>query len=183
MFLVLALRDAVFLAVAVALWQLAAQRTAADDVLADFAGLLLGLAVGAGGYLLHEWGHLLGAFATRSRVAAPETLWSPFLFSFDSKQNDLRQFGVMSAGGFAATALVIFAFYSYLPDGLLATRIARGVVLVGAFLTVVIELPLVGYALLGRGLPPVENGIHRRVRAARPERRPEAGESTESAAA
>ena len=166
MFLVMALRDAVFLAVTVALWQLAARFSAGDGALADFTGLLLGLAVGAGGYLLHEWGHLAGALATRSRVAAPETIWSGFLFSFDSRKNGLQQFLVMSAGGFAATAGVVFAFYVFLPDELLASRVARGVALVGALLTAVIELPLVGYALRGRGLPPVENGAQRRRPAA-----------------
>ena len=93
-------------------------------------------------------------------MEAPKTLKTGFLFSFDSHQNNLRQFLVMSFSGFAATALVIWAFYTFLPDGLLATRVARGVVLFGAFLTVVIEIPLVLYAVLTRKLPPVENGGH-----------------------
>jgi hypothetical protein len=66
----------------------------------------------------------------------------------------------MSFSGFAATAAVVWAFYTFLPDDLLASRVARGIVMFGAMLTFVIELPLVGYSLLGRGLPPVENGIH-----------------------
>ncbi len=156
----LAVRDVTILVVGVVLWLGFADWSAGDTALADFSGLVVGGLVGIGGYLLHEWGHLLGALATRSHVEAPSRLTSGFLFSFDSKRNDLRQFLVMSFSGFAMTALVVWAFYAFLPDGLLATRVARGIALVGAFLTVFIELPLVGYALLGRGLPPVENGIH-----------------------
>lgn len=161
MFTKLAVRDVLILALGVVLWQVAAHWSAADTMLGDFSGLVVGLVLGIGGYLLHEWGHLTGALLTGSRVEAPASLKTGFLFSFDSQQNDLRQFLVMSFSGFAATALVVWAFYSFLPDGLLASRVARGVALVGAFLTVFIELPLVGYALLGRGLPPVENGAHR----------------------
>ena len=106
---------------------------------------------------------------TGSRVEAPKTLKTGFLFSFDSRENDLRQFLVMSFSGFAATALVIWAFYTFLPDGLLATRVARGVVLFGAFLTVVIELPLVLYAVISRKLPPVENGGHAQNPSAAPD--------------
>ena len=72
----------------------------------------------------------------------------------------------MSFTGFAATFLVVWAFYTFLPDGLLATRVARGIAMFGLFLLVVIELPLVGWALWGPGLPPVEN---------QPRRRPEEG--------
>jgi len=160
MFIKMAVRDGVILALGVTLWHVAADWTAGDGMRADLIGVVLGGLVGLGGYLLHEWGHLGGALLTRSVVEAPTRLTSGFLFSFDSKRNGLRQFLVMSFSGFAATALVVWAFYSFLPDALLATRVARGVVLVGATLTVLIELPLVGYALLGRGLPPVENGIH-----------------------
>ncbi len=160
MLIKLALRDAAILALGVGLWRVGAHWSAGESMLADFSGVLLGVLVGVGGYLLHEWGHLAGALATRGHVELPQRLESVFLFSFDSKQNSLRQFLVMSFSGFAATALVVWAFYTFLPDGLLATRVARGVALFNAFLTVVLELPLVGYALLGRGLPPVENGIH-----------------------
>jgi len=160
MFVRMAARDVVFVAAGVLLWSLAARHSAGGGLLADFAGVVIGAWIGAAGYLLHEWGHLAGALATGSRVEAPTTLKSGFLFSFDSRRNSLRQFLVMSFSGFAATALVVWAYYAFLPDAFLASRVARGVALVGAALTVFVELPLVGYALLGRGLPPVENGIH-----------------------
>jgi hypothetical protein len=160
MFVKMAIRDVLFLIAGTMLWRVAAPWSAGDGMRADLAGVALGAWIGLGGYLLHEWGHLAGALATRSHVEAPTRLTSGFLFSFDSRRNTLRQFLVMSFSGFAATAAVVWAFYTFLPDGLLASRVARGIVVFGAMLTVVIELPLVGYSLLGRGLPPVENGIH-----------------------
>lgn len=167
MFIKLAVRDVAILVLGVALWHGAGHWTSGDDMRADLLGVLLGGWIGLGGYLLHEWGHLTGALLSGSIVEAPTRLTSGFLFSFDSRRNTLRQFLVMSFSGFAATALVVWAFYTFLPDTLLATRVARGIVLVGAVLTIVIEVPLVVYSLLGRGLPPVENGIHAaRARAA-----------------
>jgi len=156
----MALRDLAIAALAMMMWRWVAGASAGEGMLADLAGLVAGLGVGICGYLLHEWGHLSGALATRSAIEMPKTLKSVSLFSFDSKRNDKRQFLVMSFSGFAATALVVWGFYTWLPDGLLASRIARGVAMFGATLTVVIELPLVFWALLGRGLPPVETLAH-----------------------
>jgi hypothetical protein len=65
----------------------------------------------------------------------------------------LTQFLVMSFSGFAATALVVWAYHVHLPDGLLATRVARGASLVLAFLTLVLEFPLVLLALRTRAVP------------------------------
>ena len=160
MWLKFALRDLTIVLIGLVAWWLMADWGAQDTMKGDLSGLVIGLLIGAGGYFLHEWGHLAGAWFTGSQVEAPKTLKTGFLFSFDSHQNNLRQFLVMSFSGFAATALVIWAFYTFLPDGLLATRVARGVVLFGAFLTVVIEIPLVLYAVITRKLPPVENGGH-----------------------
>jgi len=161
MFLRLAVRDASIIALVVLLWHLVAHWTLGESIVADGAGVMLGLLAGLCLYLLHEWGHLLGALLSGSRVAAPTSLKTIFLFSFDSKQNDLRQFLIMSLSGFAASGVVIWSYYAFLPDDLFATRVARGAAVFGAFLTIVLEFPLVAYALLGRGLPPVENAIHK----------------------
>lgn len=160
MFFRLAARDASIIAFVVVLWHFTAPWTTGESILADGTGVMLGLLAGLCLYLLHEWGHLSGALLCGSHVAAPTSLKTIFLFSFDSKQNDLRQFLIMSLSGFAASAVVIWSYYAFLPDALFATRVARGAAVFGAFLTVVLEFPLVAYALLSRRLPPVENAIH-----------------------
>lgn len=157
MFARLALRDLLVTATVIAAWTWLAPLTAAQDsLLADFVGVPLGLAVALACYLGHEWGHLAGALATGSRVGAPEHLGSPSLFSFDSKANGRRQFLVMSFSGFAMTGAALGVVYGLLPDGLLATRVARGAVLFLTALTVLVEFPLVIWALIRDDLPPVE---------------------------
>ena len=156
MFARIALRDLAVAALVVVAWRFLAPLTALETALADFLGVVLGLAVALACYFGHEWGHLAGALATRSRVAPPASLTSLSLFSFDSKRNDRRQFLVMSFSGFAMTGVALWIVYGLLPDGLLATRVARGGVLFLTALTVFIEFPLVIWSLVRSDLPPVE---------------------------
>ena len=156
MFGKLAVRDAGILVGTWLLWRLLAERSAAAGPLADFVGLFLGLAVAACFYLLHEWGHALGALATRSALTPARSLAGISLFSFDSKRNDRFQFAVMSLAGFAVTAVAVWFVYAVLPEGPLATRVARGGVLFLTSLTVFIEVPLLVAGLVRRELPPVE---------------------------
>jgi hypothetical protein len=159
----MALRDAGIVAAALLLWSRLSHLSAGSGVVGDVTGVLLGLGLGVCGFLAHEWGHLLGALAVRSRVRPAATLRSVYLFSFDSRLNSRRQFLVMSVGGFIVTGALIWAAYFVLPDGELASRVARGVIAALASLTVLIELPLVGWALLRPTLPPVETfASHRR---------------------
>lgn len=153
MFARFALRDALIVAVALGLWWLAADSSLGSGPVADFTGFVAGLGLGTTGFVLHEWGHLLAAFATGSAVEANPRLGSPFIFSFDAERNSLAQFLVMSVGGFVVTAAIVYAFYVHLPDGLLASRIARGASLFLAFLGVALELPLVLVALYRRAVP------------------------------
>ena len=155
MYLRFAARDVSILAISVGLWWLLAERSSGVGVVADFAGVAAGLLLGVCAYLLHEWGHLLGALVTRSRLKVAQSLRAAFIFSFDSKENSLAQFLVMSFSGFAATAAVVWAYYVYLPEGLLATRVARGVVLLLAFGGLAVEFPLVLFALRKRAIPRV----------------------------
>lgn len=113
------------------------------------AGGLLGLS----GYLLHEWGHLVAGVAAGGRVTPARTLGSGFLFSFPAEENSLRTFVVMSLGGFAVTGLLVWSFHVFLPDGLLATRVARGASLFLLFLLVTLELPLFATALIRGAVP------------------------------
>ncbi|MCG8591847.1 MAG: hypothetical protein MJE66_21345 [Proteobacteria bacterium] len=152
----LALRDAGILAAAGAAWWWAAPLTTGTGPVADFLGLVVGVGLGVGILLLHEWGHLAGALATGSHVRAAASLSSRYLFSFDSKRNTRSQFLVMSVGGFLVTGAAVAVTYGLLPDGALASRVARGAALFGVFLMVVIEFPLVAWALLRPTLPPIE---------------------------
>lgn len=152
----LALRDTGILTVASLLYLLLAPLSAGAGMLGDFTGIVAGLAVGLATFLLHEWGHLLGALGSRSNVRLPERLGSIYLFSYDSRRNSRRQFVIMSLSGFAVTGVAVWAAYAWLPDGQLATRVGRGAVLVLAFFTVVLEVPLLLWSLARPTLPPVE---------------------------
>jgi hypothetical protein len=106
--------------------------------------------------MAHEWGHLLGALASGSALRRPTSLRARSLFDFDSKQNSRAQFFAMSFPGFVATAVALWVVYALLPSDLLATRVARGAVVFLAFLGVVLEVPLVVYALVSRKVPPLQ---------------------------
>ena len=154
-----ALRDAAIIAGVVLVWTLASPLSAGDGPVADLSGGVCGVAFGVAAYLLHEWGHLLAGLASGSVVHPGPSLGSRFLFSFDSKRNDRRQFLIMSAGGFVVTGLAMWIVYGGLPGDLLATRVARGAVSFLAFLAVFIEFPLVIWALVRRDLPPVDTFV------------------------
>lgn len=157
MFAKLFVRDAAIVALTAWIWHLAAGASADAGLRGDFAGVLAGVTIGLCGYLVHEWGHLTGAVLAGSTVRPGRSLASGFLFSFDSQANTRRQFVALSLGGWAATAVVLWGVYAWLPDGLFASRVARGFVAGNVLLVVVIELPLVAYALVTGNVPPVEN--------------------------
>jgi hypothetical protein len=117
--------------------------------LAALAGVLLALT----GYLVHEWGHLLGALAVRSRVELPASIAAVFLFKFDTGANDRRQFLWMSAGGFIASAVVVALYVGLLSPDRLADRIALGLTVLGVLATAVLELPPAWRVLRGAELP------------------------------
>ena len=148
MFTKLILRDVAIAAAVITAWLLAAPLSAGSGPLADLTGALLGVGAFVVAHLAHEWGHLIGALLTGSHVAAPARLGSPFLFSFDSRRNSKRQFVLMSLSGFAVTGLSLIIAYGVLPDSLLATRVARGLVVFGASLTLLLEVPLLVASLL-----------------------------------
>ncbi|MBM4243037.1 MAG: hypothetical protein FJ148_04385 [Deltaproteobacteria bacterium] len=157
MFAKLFARDAVIVGLTGLIWYLGAAASATPGPRGDFAGVIAGIPIGACGYLLHEWGHLLGAVLAGSSVQPGRSLASGFLFSFDSQANTRRQFVALSLGGWTATALVLWGVYAILPDDLFASRVARGFVAGNVLLVVLIEIPLVVYALVTGHVPPVEN--------------------------
>lgn len=156
MFVKLLARDVSLIALAALAWPLASPLTAGAGALSDVIGVLLGLLLGLCALQIHEWGHLLGALATRSAVLPGTNLRAPFIFTFESRRNSRAQFLVMSFAGFAATALVVWIAYALLPSELLATRVARGAVVFLAFLGAVLEVPLVVYSLVTSKVPPID---------------------------
>ena len=117
--------------------------------LALAAGALLAVA----GYLAHEWGHLLGALASRSRIELPARITAVFLFKFDTGANDRRQFLWMSVGGFIASGIVVALYLQLLSFERLADRIALLLTGLGVLATAVLELPSAWRVLRGAGLP------------------------------
>ena len=119
------------------------------------SGLSIAAGVGAAvcAYNLHEWGHLVGAFATRSVFVPAKRLYSPFLFSYDAERNNRNQFLVMSLAGFVATAAFVAAFLLWMPQDQQAGRIALRGGLVLAALTVIIEFPIFFTALFRNKVP------------------------------
>jgi hypothetical protein len=143
MFRKFALRDLIVLTVAFLGWRFFSGFSAGTGPLSDVAGFLGGAFVGIAGFVLHEWGHALAGMMAGGTVEAGASLNSPFLFRFPSQGNDLRQFLIMSFGGFAVTGVMIWLVYTQLPEPQLATRVARGAILFLTSLTVLLEFPLV----------------------------------------
>lgn len=145
-------RDLSLLALTIGLWLLTARLNDESSV-----GYAVAIAAGVGAslcaYNFHEWGHLLAARMTDSVYAPAKRLISPFLFAYDEKENTKRQFVIMSLGGFAATAVYIVTFALWMPQDLLAGRIAWRAAVVLSSLTVIIEFPIFFRALLGSTLP------------------------------
>jgi hypothetical protein len=151
-------RDASIVASAVLLWSLAAPFSAGPGPVGDLAGLVAGVVLGVCALPLHEWGHFLGALASRSVVQPAASLRALFVFSFDSRRNSRRQFVVMSLGGWVGTVVAVWVAYGVLPSDLLASRIARGMVLLSVLLVLVTEVPLLARAFWTGRIPPVETG-------------------------
>lgn len=151
----LAIRDALIVSMAAALWIGLLPLSEGRPLVSDALALLLGLALTVSAYLLHEWGHALAGMMAGSRIHAPASLSSISLFSFDTEANSKGQFAAMSLGGFIVTAAAMLFAYLSLPDGYMATRVARGGVTLLAAITVFVEVPLLVYGLIARRLPGV----------------------------
>ena len=148
--IVLLIRDALMLGLTLWLW-LAPSLWAESGWAANS---LLALLTVLCAYLLHEWGHLLGAVVSGSRVHLPSgPLSSPFLFRFDVSRNTSRQFCSMSLGGFAASLIVLALMFWLLPSGLLASHITLGLAGLGVLATLWFEWPVFWRVWQGGPLP------------------------------
>lgn len=152
----LALRDVAVFAATVLVWHYAAAYSQGSGALSDFAGVAVGALVALCSHLLHEWGHVVGGLAGRSVMQPGKSPKSLSLFVYSSKGNSKKQFMLMSVCGFIATGIVVLVCFFVLPDDYLASRVARGYSLIQVALAVVLEFPLVAWALFGKNLPPVD---------------------------
>ena len=154
MFWKLAIRDAAIVAAAILLWLWLAPLSA-NSQFGDAIGLLAGLALTLVAYVLHEWGHALGAMASGSTLHPPHTLKHISLFSFDTGVNTRAQFAAMSVGGFVVSAFAVAFAYGWLPQEPFAARVARGGITILAAITLFIEVPLLLYGLATNRIPSV----------------------------
>ena len=154
MFLKFAVRDALLLVLCVLLWQFTLQQMAGLD-----RWLSIPLQLGAAllttlvGFLVHEWGHLLGALAYRGKVHAPHRWYELFLFHFDGRSNNSRQFIAMSVGGFIASGIVVVVLLTWLPLDTLGGILALAFGALGVLATFVLEFPTTWRVMRGGPLP------------------------------
>lgn len=148
-----AVRDAWIILATLLVWWidagLRAQGGAVSLAVATLAGVMTALC----GYLVHEWGHLLGALSARSVVHLQDRIASVFLFQFDSDHNDRSQFLRMSMGGFVASALMIALLVAVLPLEAIAGKIAMLLVVLGVVATFLLEVPVAWRVAHGAPLP------------------------------
>jgi hypothetical protein len=149
----LLIRDLAVLAVTMWLWILARHLEALQSLLTVPAALIGGVMIALCGYLAHEWGHLLGALFSRSRVELPQRLDAVFLFKFDTGLNSREQFLSMSMGGFIASALVVLLLVSKLSFSYWVDLIALILTALGVLATAVLELPPAWRVYRGAALP------------------------------
>lgn len=149
-FVPFALRDLVVLTVMGIAWWL-------EGRWAGVAGMAV--AIGAGAlttvvaFLGHEWGHLTGCWLSGARVHAPAKLWSVFLFFFDVKRNDRRQFLALSWGGYVASLLALAIMAFTVPTDRLAGWVAWALTAVGIAVTFALEVPATVRVMRGAPLP------------------------------
>lgn len=149
----LVIRDVLLIAITINLWILTVMIGPADGVWSLAISVVTGLMTVLIGYLLHEWGHLIGAWLRGSVVHLPASTASVFLFRFDTVQNSREQFLAMSAGGFISSIIVVAFLIVALPQGLLASTIALGLTALGVLATFILEIPPAWKVLRGGAMP------------------------------
>jgi len=154
-FFMLLLRDAIVIALTLALWQYTLQLSRPLGAYGIAIHSLTALATAFVGYLLHEWGHLLGAWGSRAVFELPRPFETFFLFRFDNLRSTRPQFFSMALGGFASSIVMVIFLVLALPEGVLATHIALTLTALGVLATFIIEVP--EFTRVARGQP-IPNG-------------------------
>jgi hypothetical protein len=149
-----AARDSAILVLTLLLWWL--DRSAAAGF-GTLARTLIAIAAGLGaalcGFLLHEWGHLLGARLAHAKLEFPAQLYSPFLFKFDVVHNGRREFLAMSYGGYASSVLGVVGLALVLPRDALSGQVGLLAGVLGVLATLALELPTTVRVYRGAPLP------------------------------
>ena len=151
--LFLVVRDIAVVALAVLAGLASRQAQDAGSVLTWPAAIAAGLLIPFAGFLVHEWGHLLGAIASKARVEYPRTIWAIFLFRFDVVRSSRGQFLAMSNGGFIASVLLVVLLLSLLSVHYIGDIIALALTGLGVLATFVLELPVAWKVWHGAPLP------------------------------
>jgi hypothetical protein len=148
------LRDGLIILVVVALWMATLRIGKPHDLWSVALHLATGLLTVFVAYLLHEWGHLIGAWIAGGYFVLPATVAETlFLFRFDNVRNSRAQFISMSLGGFASSILAVAFLVIALPWNLLASWIALGLVAAGVLATFIIEVPMFLGVVRGGPMP------------------------------
>ncbi|MGH8458598.1 MAG: hypothetical protein ACRESV_04555 [Nevskiales bacterium] len=137
----LALRDATLVGVTALLWFASQRMDAGSSTWAMVVSIAAGLMIPIAGFLAHEWGHLVGAWLSRSTVHMPKSVLTIFLFDYKPAENSREQFMSVSYGGFIASGLVVALLLGVLSFDRLADQIALGLTLLGVLATFVLEIP------------------------------------------
>lgn len=148
-------RDALLSACAVLALALDARARSADPAASGSIalGVTAGILVAVAGFLLHEWGHWLGARVTGSAMHYPRTVFAPLLFHFDTRVNDRRQFLAMSFGGYLASVVGVGLVLALTDRGAWSGRVALALTVAGMLVTAALEVPTTVRVLRGRPLP------------------------------
>lgn len=125
----------------------------APTTLSAAVGVVAGVLVALSGFLVHEWGHLLGARLSASAVHFPSRIAAPLLFHFDVTKNTRAQFLAMSMGGFIATLFAVAAVVRIADRSAWSGRTALVLTVVGVIVTFVLELPVAYRVWRGGELP------------------------------
>jgi hypothetical protein len=136
-----AVRDGLLIALTAGAWWVDASLRSEGGLATIAMAALTGVMTAVSGYLVHEWGHLLGARMGRSVVHFPPGPFNVFLFNYDSDRNTRDQFLLMSMGGFAASAVAVTFLLLVLPLSAPASWIALGLTGLGVVATLALEIP------------------------------------------
>lgn len=153
MFAKLAIRDLAAVALCIGCWLFEGQTREAGGVLHWLAIAAAAVATFLVNYILHEWGHLLGAKLAGSVCHPANTLKTFYLFHFDTQRSSVRQFFAMAAGGLVASTALLPFWLIVLPLHAAAGIAAMALIALGYLATLATELPVVWRIAHGAPLP------------------------------
>jgi hypothetical protein len=139
-------RDSAFTALALALWAYLPTQNLALHVVTGLMTVVVG-------YLIHEWGHLVGCWMRGSAVRMPDRITAVFLFNFDVQRNDRAQFNAMAMGGFLASIVFVVVLLAFVPLHTLAGKIAVVLTILGVIATFILEVPTAWRVFRGAPIP------------------------------